>query len=60
MVYKLLDEKSKGSGVATLSNIGLEISKQLAEELYKPTIRKWKKKKEQFIVDSKTIFGVLI
>ena len=32
---------------------------QLAEELYKPIIRKLKKKK-QFILDLKTIFGVLI
>ena len=39
MVYKILDKKSKRSAV----NIGLESSKQLAEELYKPIIRNFKK-----------------
>ena len=45
MVYKFFDKKSKGSGV----NIPLEFNEQLAEELHKPIIRKFKK--EQFILD---------
>ena len=39
MVYKFFDKKSKGSGV----NILLESNEQLAEELYKQIIRKFKK-----------------
>ena len=54
MVYKFFDKKSKGSGV----NIPLEFNEQLAEELHKPIIRKFKKKK--FILDLKIILGVLI
>ena len=41
MVYNFFDKKSKGSGV----NIPLEFNKQLAEELNKPVIRKFFKKK---------------
>ena len=41
MVYKLFDKKSKGGGV----NIPLEFNEQLAEELHKPIIRKFKKRK---------------
>ena len=40
MVYKFFDKKSKGSGV----NIPLEFNEQLAEELHKPIIRKFKKR----------------
>ena len=63
MVCKFLDKKSKGSGVTMLANksalnIRLENSKQLAEEIHELIIRKFKK--EQFILDSKIIFGVLI
>ena len=62
MVYKFFDKKSasltdksvSGSGV----NIPLEFNEQLAEELHKPIIRKFKKKK--FILDLKIILGVLI
>ena len=36
----------------------LEFNKQLAKELHKPIIRKFKK--EQFIPDLKIIFGELI
>ena len=54
MVYKFFDKKSKGGGV----NIPLEFNEQLAEELHKPVIRNFKK--EQFILDLKIIFGVLI
>ena len=54
MVYKFFDKKLKGSGINTEVNPG----EQLAEELHKPIIRNFKK--EQFIQDLKTIFGVLI
>ena len=39
MVYKFFDKKSSGSGIANESNY------QLANELHKPTIRKFKKRK---------------
>ena len=54
MLYTFLDKKSKGSGV----NIPLEFNEQLAEELHKPIIIKFKK--EKFILDLKTIFAELI
>ena len=54
MVYKFFDKKSKGGCV----NIPLESIEELAKELHKPIIRKFKK--NQFILDLKTIFGVLI
>ena len=41
MFYKFFDKKSKGGGV----NIPLEFNEQLAEELHKPIIRKFKKRK---------------
>ena len=41
MVYKFFDKKTKGSGV----NIPLEFNEQLAKELHKPIIRKFKKRK---------------
>ena len=41
MVYKYFDKKSAGSGV----NIPLEFTEQLAKELHKPIIRKFKKRK---------------
>ena len=50
MVYKFLDKKSKGSGVVN------EPNHQLANELHKPIIRKFKK----FIHFLEIIFGVLI
>ena len=53
MVSKFFDKKSAGIGVITLENNG-----QLAEELHKPIIRNLNKK--QFILHSKTIFGLLI
>ena len=52
MVYKLFDKKSKGSGIANEPNY------QLANELHKPIIIKFKK--EKFIHILETIFGVLI
>ena len=54
MVYNFFDKKSKGSDL----NMPLEFNEQLAEELHKPVIRNFKK--EQFILDLKIIFGVLI
>ena len=56
MVYKFFHKKSTScSGVA---NNEIKQNLQLAKELHKPIIRNFKK--EQFIQDSKTIFGVLI
>ena len=53
MVYKFFDKNSAGRGVNTNVN-----NEKLAKELHKPIIRKFKK--EQFIQNSNTIFGVLI
>ena len=39
MVYKFFDKKSKGSGITNESNY------QLANELHKPIIKKFKKRK---------------
>ena len=39
MVYKFLDEKSSGSGIAN------ELNYQLANEVHKTIIRKFKKRK---------------
>ena len=39
MVYKFFDKKSKGSGIKSMSN------QQLANELHKPIIRKFKRRK---------------
>ena len=63
MVYKFFDKKSasltdksiSGSGVA---NNEIKQNLQLAKELHKPIIRNVKK--EHFILNLKTIFGVLI
>ena len=52
MVYKFFDKKSKGSSIANEPNY------QLANELHKPIIRKFKK--EKFIHHLEKIFGVLI
>ena len=54
MVYKFFDKMSKGSGV----NIKVKDNEQLAKELCKKVIRNVKK--EHFILDLKTILGVLI
>ena len=43
MVYKFFDEKIKGSGV-TLANKSIPQNEQLAEELHKPIIRKFKRR----------------
>ena len=55
MVYKFFDKKSTGSSVAK-NRINQNL--QLAKELHKPIIKNFKK--EQFIQDLKTLFGVLI
>ena len=52
MVYKFFDKKSSGSGIVN------KPSYQLANELHKPIIRKFKK--EKFIHLLETIFGVFI
>ena len=44
MVYKFFEKKSKGGGV----NIASEFNEQLAKELHKQIIRKFKKKKSLF------------
>ena len=54
MVYTFFDKKLKGSSV----NIEVKHNEQLAKELHRPIIRKFKK--EQFIQDLKIIFGELI
>ena len=67
MVYKSFDKKSAllTDKSATHSCINMHANNkfkqnhQLAEELHKPIIKK-KLQKEQFILNSKTIFGVLI
>ena len=54
MVCKFFDKKSTSSGV----NIPVEFNEQLAKELHKPIIRKFKR--ERFILDLKIIFGEMI
>ena len=43
MVYKFFDKKTKGSGI-TLANKSIPQNEQLAEELHKPIIRKFKRR----------------
>ena len=62
MAYKFFDKKSASLPDKSVSGGGVdnnEIKKnlQLAKELHKPIIRNFKK--EQFILDLKTIFGVI-
>ena len=67
MVYKSFDKKSAlltdksaaHSCINMHANNKFKQNHQLAEELHKPIIKK-KLQKEQFILNSKTIFGVLI
>ena len=54
MVYKVFDKKPCGSGIKN-ENIS---NKELAEELHKPIIRKFNKKKYNNLLY--TVFGVLI
>ena len=44
MVYKSFDKKTKGTGIKN----EVRENRQLANELYKPIIRKFKKKKTAF------------
>ena len=53
MVYNFLDKKTAGSGIKSMPQ-----NEKLAEELYKPIIRKFKQRKVYQY--SKTIFGMLI
>ena len=57
MVYKFFDKKSKGSGI-----FANEPNYQLANELHKPIIGKFKKSlfKRKCIHHMEIIFGVLI
>ena len=45
MVYKYFDKKSKGSGAKHVNNKVIPQNEQLADELHKPIIRKFKKRK---------------
>ena len=49
MVYKFSDKKTKGSGITTLANKSaiksVPQNQELADELHKPIIRKFKKRK---------------
>ena len=53
MSFKFFDKKSKGSGITSMPN------QQVANELHKPIIRKFKKK-EKYIMLLRTIFRVLV
>ena len=54
MVYKTFNKKT-GPGTTAASKAGVSINEQLAEELHKPVIKKFKRKKP--MRDLKTIFG---
>ena len=62
MVYKCFDKKCTSLADTSAARSGnkneITQNQQLAEELHKPIIRKFKK--ERFIHYLKTIFGVLI
>ena len=58
MVYKFFDKKSVGSGAKHVNTKITPQNQQLAEELHKPIIRKFKKK-EKYKQHLKKIFGVL-
>ena len=45
MVYNFFDKKSKGSGVKHVNTKLTPQNQQLAEELHKPIIRKFEKRK---------------
>ena len=62
VVYKFFDKKSAGIGVTTLANNECPldfVTQQLAEELHKSVIKKFKKRADSKM-DSKIIFEVLI
>ena len=58
MVYKFFDKKSSGSGAKHVNTKITPQKQQLAEELHKPIIRKFKK--ERSMQHLKIIFGMLI
>ena len=63
MAYKFFDKKSaslpdKSVSGGSVDNNEIKQNLQLAKKLHKPIIRNFKK--EQFILDLKTIFGVMI
>ena len=63
MVYNFFGKKSaslpdKSVSVSNIANNRIKPNLQLAKELHKPIIRNFKK--EQLILDLKTIFGVLL
>ena len=62
MVYKVFNKNTKGNGVTKLANKSaikyVPQNEQLADELHKPIIRKFKK--EKYIQHSKTISEVQI
>ena len=60
MVHRFFDKKSQGSGrpLSSAFQVANKENIQLADELYKPIITKFKKKR--CIHDLETIFGVLI
>ena len=47
MVYKFFDKKSAGSGIVNNNDVNNDIKQnlQLAEELHKPIIKKFKKRR---------------
>ena len=51
MIYKFFDKKSKGSGIKSMSN------QQLADELHKPIISKFKKRRVYYSIKD-NIWGV--
>ena len=58
IIYKFFDKKSALLNIFSRSGIVNELNYQLANELLKPIIRKFKK--EKFIHLLETVFGVLI
>ena len=56
MVYKFFDKKSSGRGIKIKNEI--KQNQQLADELHKPFIKKFKKVK--YIQPLGTLFGVLV
>ena len=50
LVYNFFDKKSKGSGAKHVNTKLIPQNQQLAEELHKPVIRKFKKKKSIFSI----------
>ena len=61
MAYKFFDKKTKGSGVTRLANKpaikSIPQNKQLAEELHKPIIRKFKNRKVYSAFKDKSVIA---